>query len=47
MKDKRKQILSNILIAFILAGIAIFIVLAAGVFYFHFPDPAPLGVYEL
>ena len=44
MEDKRKRVLSGILIAFILIGIAIFIILAAGTFWYHFPEPAVVSL---
>lgn len=46
MENRRKRVLSSILIVFILAGIVIFIVLAVGIFYYHFAEPASLGIYE-
>lgn len=44
MEDRRKKVLSGILIVFILTGLAVFIILAAGTFWCHFPDPAAVSL---
>lgn len=44
MENKRKRVLSGILIAFILVGVAIFIILAAGTFWCQIPEPAVVSL---
>lgn len=44
MEDKRKRVLLGILAVFILVGAAIFIVLAAGTFWYHFPEPVEISL---